>query len=415
MEAGLRRDGRVTAPGFTDPPPRPRRSGRAAPDEAAALSALVGTVYDAALDPGRWPEAVGQACAFLDCRYGAFGAADIIRSELSFLVKWGYDEEDWQQYLTRYFHKNPFNAGAFRTRPGDVFWASGDPSYASFLDTDFHREWAGPLGMIDSIQGTLDKTATGISLLTCVRHRDTGLATDREIRRMRLLLPHLRRALLIGQTIDLHKLRAAAFGEAMDRLAAGVFLVTPAGGLVHANRSGEAMIATGEPLHFSRGVLAAVDDRAQRALSEALGASIGGDVGIGGSGIAVPLAGRDGKRYVAHVLPLGAGERRDAGARHSAAAAVFIREATIDLDAAIGAATQLYGLTPAEVRVVRAVIEVGGLPAIAALLGTSRSTVKSQLEAIFKKTGTRRQAELVHLISGFESPARLPSERTTRP
>ena len=114
----------------------------------------------------------------------------------------------------------------------------------------------------------------------------------------------------------------------------------------------------------------------------------------------------NGKRYVAHVLPLGSGERREAGAYHSAAAALFVREATIDLDAAIGAAAQLYGLTPAEVRVVRAVIEVGGIPAVAALLGTSRSTVKSQIEAIFKKTGTRRQAELVRLISGFDSPAR---------
>jgi len=411
MEADLRRQGRAPAPGFTPQPTRQRRAARAAPDEATALSALVGIVYDAALDPGRWPEAVAEACAFLDCRYGAFGAADTLRSELSLLVKWGYEEEDWQRYLTRYFHKNPFNAGAFRTRPGDVFWASGDPSYKSFFDSEFHREWAGPLGMIDSIQGTLDKTATGISLITCVRHRDTGLATDREIRRMRLLLPHLRRALLIGQTIDLHKLKAAVFGAAIDRLAAGVFLVTPVGELVHANQSGEAMIAAAEPLHFSRGVLAAADDRGQRVLSDSLAASVNGDVGIGGSGIAVPLTGRSGKRYIAHVLPLGAGERRDAGASHSAAAVVFVREATIDLDATIGAATQLYGLTPAEVRVVRAVIEVGGLPAIAALLGTSRSTVKSQLEAIFKKTGTRRQGELVHLITGFESPARLPTWR----
>ncbi len=407
MEPDLRRDGRVR--GLRPDPlaPSPRRSGRPAADESAALSAMVGTVYDAALNPERWPEAVAHACTFLDCRYGAFGAADLLRSELSFLVKWGYEDEDWQQYLTRYFHKNPFNAGAFRTRPGDVFWASGDPNYESYFESEFHREWAGPLGIIDSVQGTLDKTASGISLITCVRHRDTGLTTEREIRRMRLLIPHFRRALLISRTIDLHKLKAAAFGEAIDRLAAGVFLVTPAGGLVHANQSGEAMIAAAEPLHFSRGVLAAVDDRAQRVLTEALGATIRGDVGIGGSGIAVPLTGRNGKRYVAHVLPLGSGERRDAGAHHSAAAALFVREATIDLDAAIGAATQLYGLTPAEVRVVRAVIEVGGLPAIAALLGTSRLTVKSQMEAIFKKTGTRRQAELVHLISGFESPARL--------
>jgi DNA-binding CsgD family transcriptional regulator len=153
-------------------------------------------------------------------------------------------------------------------------------------------------------------------------------------------------------------------------------------------------------------MLTAVDARAARALAEALAATARGDVGVGSSGIAVSLTGQSGKRYVGHVLPLGSGERRQAGSTHAAAAALFVREATIDLDAAIGAATQLYNLTPAEVRVLRAVIEVGGLPAIAALLGTSRSTVKSQLEAIFKKTGTRRQAELVHLVSGFESPAR---------
>ena len=407
MEADLPRYARSRAPRPAADAPLPRRRpDRAATDEAAVLSALIGTVYDAALDPSRWPDAVGQACAFLDCRYGAFGAADLLRNELSFVVQWGYQEQDWQDYLTRYFHKNPFNAGAFRTRTGDVFLASGSENYDSYFDSDFHREWAGPLGMIDTVQGTLDKTASGIALLTCVRHRDTGITTAREIRRMRLVMPHFRRSLLISRTIDLHKLKTAAFGEAIDRLAAGVFLVTPSGNLVHANANGEAMVAAGEPLQVTRGTLSATDERAQRALSNAFAATVAGDAGIGGNGIAVPLAGMNGKRYVAHVLPLGSGQRREAGAYHSAAAALFVREATIDLDAAIGAAAQLYGLTPAEVRVVRAVIEVGGIPAVAALLGTSRSTVKSQIEAIFKKTGTRRQAELVRLISGFDSPAR---------
>ena len=62
-------------------------------------------------------------------------------------------------------------------------------NYNSYFDSDFHREWAGPLGMIDTVQGTLDKTASGIALLTCVRHRDTGITTEREIRRMRLVMP----------------------------------------------------------------------------------------------------------------------------------------------------------------------------------------------------------------------------------
>ncbi len=50
-------------------------------------------------------------------------------------------------------------------------------------------------------------------------------------------------------------------------------------------------------------------------------------------------------------------------------------------------------------RVVRAVVEVGGIPG-RGISGTTRST-KSQLDAIFQKTATRRQAELVRLITGY--------------
>jgi DNA-binding NarL/FixJ family response regulator len=58
------------------------------------------------------------------------------------------------------------------------------------------------------------------------------------------------------------------------------------------------------------------------------------------------------------------------------------------------------------VRVLRAMIEVGGVEPVAAVLGASRSTVKTHLEHLFEKTGTGRQAELVKLIAGFESPVR---------
>jgi DNA-binding CsgD family transcriptional regulator len=52
------------------------------------------------------------------------------------------------------------------------------------------------------------------------------------------------------------------------------------------------------------------------------------------------------------------------------------------------------------------VIDVGGVAAVASMLGASRSTVKTHLEHLFEKTGTSRQAALVKLIAGFASPAR---------
>ena len=106
------------------------------------------------------------------------------------------------------------------------------------------------------------------------------------------------------------------------------------------------------------------------------------------------------------MLPLTSGARRVAGTAYSAVAALFVREASVDVPAAINAASQLYGLTPTEEKVLRGVIEVGGIAPVASMLGTAKSTVKTHLENVFKKTGTSRQSELVKLIAGFESPAR---------
>ncbi len=383
-----------------------RRSGNGTPrDEAEALSSVIGAVYDAALDPGLWPAALQEACRFLDCAYGALGSADLVRNDLNFIVPWGYSEEAWRSYLTHYHHMNPFNVPAFRSRIGDIMVGSRHELYATFLASDFYREFAAPLGMLDAIQATVDRSASGIALLNFGRHRDAGVATDTQIRRMGLIAPHFRRAILIGGLIDRHVIQATAFVEAIDRLAAGVFMINPNGVMTHANRSGEAMIADGDPLRIvNGGALVAIDQAANRTLAAAIASAAQGDAGIGTTGMAMLLPGIGGRTFIAHVLPLAAGERREASRYHSAAA-LFVREAKVDLDTAIGAAAQLYGLTPAEVRVVRAVVEVGGVPQIATLLGTTRATVKSQLQAIFKKTATRRQAELVGLISGYANRA----------
>ena len=60
-------------------------------------------------------------------------------------------------------------------------------------------------------------------------------------------------------------------------------------------------------------------------------------------------------------------------------------------------------LTPGELRVLRAVIEIDGVAAIAATLGLSRATVRTHLHNLFQKTGAKRQADLIRLIAAVES------------
>ncbi len=57
-----------------------------------------------------------------------------------------------------------------------------------------------------------------------------------------------------------------------------------------------------------------------------------------------------------------------------------------------------FDLTPAESIVLERLVYGLSLQEIATTLGTSRNTVRNQLQVIFEKTGTNRQSDLIRLV-----------------
>jgi DNA-binding CsgD family transcriptional regulator len=55
-------------------------------------------------------------------------------------------------------------------------------------------------------------------------------------------------------------------------------------------------------------------------------------------------------------------------------------------------------------RVLLAIVEIGGAPEVAAKLGIAPSTVRTHVGRLFEKTGARRQADLVKLVAGYATP-----------
>jgi DNA-binding NarL/FixJ family response regulator len=70
-----------------------------------------------------------------------------------------------------------------------------------------------------------------------------------------------------------------------------------------------------------------------------------------------------------------------------------------------------YGLTAAETRLASMLMEGLALEQIATRLGVSRNTLRSQLRQIFRKTGTRRQAELVSRLLANEPETDSPGSQ----
>jgi DNA-binding CsgD family transcriptional regulator len=214
----------------------------------------------------------------------------------------------------------------------------------------------------------------------------------------------VRRAMLIGKATDLHRLEAAALADTLDTLATSLFLIDASGRILHANASGHGQLALGDVLRASGGRLIVSDPGAKKAIGDLIARIANGDAALGREGIAVPLKSRDGARYLAQILPLTAGARRKGGTAYAAVAAVFMRRADLGTPSPLEAIARSFQLTPAELRVLVAIVEIGGVPQVAPALGIAEATVRAHLRSLYDKTGAKRQADLVKLVAGYTNP-----------
>ncbi len=373
-------------------------------DVDPTLLQLISDIYDAALDPEIWSAVLTKIGFFVGGSAGGLFAHHASRRSGNVFYEFGTPPEFRQLYLEKYMTMDPMFGTYFVLDVGDVFSTSTIMSHDEFLQSRFYKECIGPQGWIDNICVYLDKTAEGHAGFALFRHEREGLADEASRERLRLLFPHLRRAVLIGKVIEFKTAQAATFADAFDGLSAGTLFVNSSGRITHANAAAEAMIADGTVLHATFGRLVTVDPDANRQLRDFFQAATNGDAAVGNKGVAVPLVGRDGERYVVHVLPLSAGARHSAGASYTATAALFVQKAALATRSPPEVIAKTYRLTPMEVRVLLAIVEVGGAPQVAETLGIGEGTVKAHLKRLYEKTATHRQADLVKLFAGYTNP-----------
>jgi DNA-binding CsgD family transcriptional regulator len=368
------------------------------------LLPLIGGIYDSALNPELWDAVLPRIGAFVGGSGGGLFAHHTSRTSASIYHQFGTDPDYRQLYLEKYVTIDPMFGTYFVLDVGEVFSTSTVMPHAEFMQSRFFREWVRPQGWIDNICVYLDRSAEGHAAFALFRNVGEGIADAPARERMRLLVPHLRRAVLIGKLVEFRTAQAATFAAALDGLSAGVLFVDSNGRITHANAAGTDMIANGDILRASLGRLVASDPDVNRALRDIFMAAGSGDAAVGVKGVAVPLVARDGERYVAHVLPLSSGARSSAGLGYMAAAALFVQKAALATRSPPEVIAKTYQLTPMELRILLGIVEVGGVPRVAETLGIGESTVKTHLKRLYEKTGTRRQAELVKLYAGYTSP-----------
>ncbi|MBV9561704.1 MAG: hypothetical protein JOY90_14840 [Bradyrhizobium sp.] len=355
-------------------------------------------IYDCAIEPDRWPATLAEICQSIGCMSGFLLLVDLEQSGHKFAHSWGLSSDWKERYLAYSDRLTGFYSLAFSRQ----YQRDGEPLIMSrFIDQTgsngkrIYEELRRTLSINDVMQTVVLREARRIAILTASRHQDGGNLMDGDAATIRLLVPHVGRAVKIIDILDVKKIEVDTLAATLDTFIAGVVVVGEEGCILHANNSAKRMLLAHNPITAIDGILTASNATANQQLSAAIGLARTDESEIGSGGLGVPLLSDE--PAVAHVLPLARGDVRTR-LMPQATAAVFITRAESNSIADVGALARNFDLTAAEIRLLEQLARNATLASAARTLGISQETARTHLAHIFSKTGVSRQADLLTLV-----------------
>ncbi len=367
-----------------------------------AVSDLIGRLYDAALDPGRWPGTLDDFRARLGFEQAALSLQEMPSGRVMLNETAGMQPE-WAARIPEYAADIVALWGGaawlMAQRPDDpVVLSHVNPEVAAGTCSNrYYREWRKPQGLIDTLAVKIAPDTTSIASASLIRHERQGPIESVDVERMRLFAPHLRRAIQIGRLLDPRRLVDDAAATTLERLGTPVLLVDAERVLLHANEAGARLLETGTPLRIRSGRVEPASLEARRKLADAVRGLLAGRLPRAGE---IGLAARNGHPLMLHLIAVKRGEV-DFGPRGVLIAVSGMTGAQKVSVETIGLA---LGMTRAQAAVFQAMAEARSTAEAAERMGIAVSTLRSHLVQIYAKCGLRGQGDLVDLAARLRSP-----------
>ena len=375
---------------------------------AEELSTLLDAIYECAVDPDAWDRTLEELRAAFRCVNAQLAVFDLTQRRAAVVRSSGVDaywSERQMRYAAEFAEWEKIAFGRFRLSIDEPQVRSRHLPPEMAATSPYVREWNEPQGLVDGLGLVILQTPTRHAQIGLGRHKGVGLITEADVELGRFLIPHIRRAVMISDILEMRTLEASQAKETLDSLSAGVILVDGQAMIVHSNIAAQRMLTRKSAVRSTSGRLTAERPAATRELQDAITLAAEDETRLGRTGLAVRMSPLGDPPVLAHVLPL---SRIPLHARFppNVRAAVFVRCVEDDPLGAEPLAVA-YDLTPAETRVLTGILGGMTLTACAETLGIARSSAKTHLDSIFSKTGASRQIDLALLAARLNSPAVL--------
>jgi DNA-binding CsgD family transcriptional regulator len=363
------------------------------------VPSLIGSIYEAAIDPGRWDEVLASVRA-------AFGAESVLlwrrgpsSTRAAVVCAVGLpDGLDWRRIA-----ESPSCRARLRAyEPLAVLEADeiaallplGERAFEE-LPVQWREQHEAERGLVVALLRDPDHLA----LLEIVRSRGSDPFDVGDWDLARCIAPHLARAIVIERERERSRIRGAAAAALGERLPMGVILVDGDATLIDCSRRANEILEEGDGLYCDSGRLSAANRSERERLLEAIGWAAGSARGAAmPESLALSVGRRTGRSPLSiEVARVAGGATR--GGLLEPQALVYVKDPDRGTGISTEALRRTFGLTRTEAEVTARIARGLNHGEAARELGVSVCAVRFHLKNIYAKTATQRQAELVYLLA----------------
>lgn len=375
--------------------------------KADKLLQTIEALHAAGLDETLWPSALRS----LSHLFGAVGttleAIDKRSMRLTDFWAHGVPSGSELDYVDHFISISPRTALGFRPCTDPVAYDYMLLDEAAIDRNPYYSDFLGRAGLRYFVSAALTHTLDEFAAVAVQRSPRQGHVGEREIAVMRQLVPHLRQAFDVTRRLRSGAAAARSLERAFDWLTDGVALIARDGTVLYANEVLQD-IARGKGIAIRKGMLVFDSPEARGRYAEAIGAIL--RLRDGHADKVVPQdfpAARSPATppCLVSLRPLMRGAR-ETDTRGQAVAIVFVRDPLRQDAANARLLVEMFGLTPTEAGLARAIQSGMSFDKYARERAVSLNTVYTHLRRLKEKTGCKRISELIRTLNDLHLPLR---------
>lgn len=373
-------------------------------DRLSVISQNVAAAIDAAaFGEASWDRVPAILSDAFPGSWGGLANMNFPENRLNFLSLQNMEPAFVTAYAEHFAHINPWNA-YWRSLKGTTIGASEEVAPArSFINTEFYNDWLLPQGRTVAAAG-MKIVGDGDEVANLLMHyplSKSGVYDRAAVKVLSNVRGNFERSINLARLLRSDVETAVAKAALVERSRCAAFVVTGDRRVRDANSPAERLFVTGQCVSIRHGRCHLADATADTRFAAALALlSQGRPTPVSRLGFRT-AAGAWQISFAALPIAQPAGGRLTLLPPERLVLVQILKLGSKGLNAGdLAPLAPAFGLTPSEIALCRRLLLGESVADAAERLGITQETARTRLKAIFQKTDTSRQAELMLLLVG---------------